>query len=46
MGVKSAQLPNPRELSGGTFAAFYREFIAQYVPSRRILSARQKETER
>ena len=23
MGVKSAQLPNPRELSGGTFAAFY-----------------------
>lgn len=23
MGVKSAQLPNPRELSGRTFAAFY-----------------------
>ena len=33
-------------LAAGTFAPFYREFIANYIPSRRILSARQKETER
>ena len=33
-------------LAAGTFADFYREFIAHYTPSRKILSARQKETER
>jgi queuine/archaeosine tRNA-ribosyltransferase len=33
-------------LAAGTFAEFYREFIANYTPSRKILSARQKETER
>ena len=33
-------------LAAGTFADFYRDFIAQYTPSRRILSARQKELER
>jgi queuine tRNA-ribosyltransferase len=33
-------------LAAGTFAEFYRDFIANYIPSRKILSARQKETER
>ena len=33
-------------IAGGTFAEFYREFIADYVPSRKVLSARQKEIER
>ena len=33
-------------LAAGTFGEFYREFIANYTPSRKILSARQKETER
>jgi queuine tRNA-ribosyltransferase len=27
-------------LAAGTFAEFYREFIAGYVPSRKVLSAR------
>jgi len=33
-------------IAAGTFAAFYREFIANYVPSQRVLSARQAEIER
>jgi len=33
-------------IAAGTFAEFYREFIANYVPSRRVLSARQSEIER
>ena len=33
-------------LAAGTFADFYREFIANYVPSRKVLSARQGEIER
>jgi queuine tRNA-ribosyltransferase len=33
-------------LAAGTFAGFYREFIASYTPSRKVLSARQKATER
>ena len=30
-------------LAAGTFAEFRREFVANYVPSRKVLSARQKE---
>jgi queuine tRNA-ribosyltransferase len=33
-------------LAAGNFAEFRREFAANYVPSRKVLSARQKETER
>ena len=33
-------------LAAGTFAEFYREFIANYTPSQKILAARKKETER
>jgi queuine tRNA-ribosyltransferase len=33
-------------LVAGTFADFYREFIANYVPSKKVLDARKKETER
>jgi queuine tRNA-ribosyltransferase len=33
-------------IAAGTFAEFYREFIANYVPSRKVLSARQVEIER
>jgi queuine tRNA-ribosyltransferase len=33
-------------LATGTFAEFYRGFIANYVPSQKVLSARQKELER
>jgi queuine tRNA-ribosyltransferase len=33
-------------IAAGTFAEFHREFIANYVPSRKVLSARQKEIER
>jgi hypothetical protein len=33
-------------LAAGSFADFYREFIANYVPSRKVLSARQAEIER
>jgi queuine tRNA-ribosyltransferase len=33
-------------LAAGTFAEFYREFIANYTPSRKILAARKTETER
>jgi queuine tRNA-ribosyltransferase len=33
-------------LAAGTFAEFYREFIANYIPSRKVLSARQTEIER
>jgi queuine tRNA-ribosyltransferase len=33
-------------LAAGTFGGFYREFIANYVPSQKVLSARQKEIER
>ena len=33
-------------LAAGTFAGFYREFIANYVPSQKVLDARKKETER
>ncbi len=33
-------------IAAGTFAEFYREFIANYVPSRKVLSARQVELER
>ncbi len=33
-------------IAAGTFAAFYRDFIADYVPSQRVLSARQAEIER
>jgi len=33
-------------LAAGTFADFYREFIANYTPSRKVLSARQTEIER
>jgi queuine tRNA-ribosyltransferase len=33
-------------IAAGTFAGFYREFIANYVPSRKVLSARQVEIER
>jgi hypothetical protein len=33
-------------LAAGTFAEFYREFIAHYTPSRKVLSARLKEIER
>ena len=34
------------QLAAGTFAEFYRDFIANYMPSRKILAARKKETER
>ena len=33
-------------LAAGTFAEFYREFIANYIPSRKVLSARQTAVER
>jgi queuine tRNA-ribosyltransferase len=33
-------------LAAGTFAEFYREFIANYIPSQKILAARKAETER
>jgi queuine tRNA-ribosyltransferase len=33
-------------LGAGTFADYYREFIANYIPSQKILSQRKKETER
>jgi len=33
-------------LAAGTFAGFYREFIANYKPSQKILAARKMETER
>jgi queuine tRNA-ribosyltransferase len=33
-------------LAAGTFAEFYREFIAHYTPSQKVLAARKKETER
>ena len=33
-------------LATGTFAEFYREFIANYTPSRKVLSARQTAVER
>jgi len=33
-------------IAAGTFADFYREFIANYVPSKKVLDARRMETER
>ena len=33
-------------LAAGSFAEFYREFIARYTPSQKILAARKKEMER
>jgi queuine tRNA-ribosyltransferase len=33
-------------IAAGTFAEFYREFIANYVPSQKVLAARKAETER
>ena len=33
-------------IAAGTFAEFYREFIANYVPSKKVLDARKIETER
>ena len=33
-------------IAAGTFQEFYQDFIAHYVPSRKVLSARQIETER
>jgi queuine tRNA-ribosyltransferase len=33
-------------IAAGTFAEFYREFIANYKPSQKVLSARQKAVER
>ena len=33
-------------IASRTFAEFYRDFIANYVPSQKVLSARQKEIER
>jgi queuine tRNA-ribosyltransferase len=33
-------------LAAGTFAEFYREFIANYKPSQKVLAARKTETER
>jgi queuine tRNA-ribosyltransferase len=33
-------------IAAGTFAEFYREFIAGFTPSRRILAQRKRETER
>lgn len=33
-------------IAAGTFAVFYRDFIAHYVPSRKVLSARQAQIER
>ena len=33
-------------LAAGTFGEFYREFIANFTPSRKVLAARKKETER
>jgi len=33
-------------IANRTFAEFYRDFIANYVPSQKVLSARQKEIER
>jgi len=33
-------------IAAGTFGEFHREFIANYVPSRKVLSARQTEVER
>jgi queuine tRNA-ribosyltransferase len=33
-------------LAAGTFAEFYREFIANYVPSKKVLDARKMEIER
>jgi queuine tRNA-ribosyltransferase len=35
-----------RAIAAGTFDDLYRDFIANYVPSRKVLSARQKELER
>jgi queuine tRNA-ribosyltransferase len=35
-----------RAIADGTFNRFYRDFIADYVPSRKVLSARQVEIER
>jgi queuine tRNA-ribosyltransferase len=35
-----------RAIAAGTFNRFYRDFIANYVPSRKVLSARQTEIER
>ncbi len=34
------------QLAAGTFADFYREFVANYVPSRKVLTARRMEIER
>jgi queuine tRNA-ribosyltransferase len=33
-------------IAAGTFAQFYRDFIANYVPSKKILDARKKQAER
>jgi hypothetical protein len=33
-------------IAAGTFTEFYREFIANYVPSKKVLDARKAETER
>jgi len=33
-------------IAAGTFADYYREFIANYTPSQKVLSQRKKETER
>ncbi|MGD1090063.1 MAG: tRNA guanosine(34) transglycosylase Tgt, partial [Verrucomicrobiota bacterium] len=33
-------------IAAGTFAEFYRDFIANYVPSKKILDARKKKAER
>jgi queuine tRNA-ribosyltransferase len=33
-------------IDAGTFAEFYRQFIANYTPSQRVLAQRKKETER
>ena len=33
-------------IAAGTFAEFYREFIANYTPSQKVLAQRRRETER
>jgi hypothetical protein len=33
-------------LAAGTFAEFYREFIAHFAPSQKIMAARKKEKEK
>ena len=40
LGAEVSGVDLSRSLAAGTFAEFYREFIANYVPSQKILAAR------